>query len=330
MPIYNGEKVIKNSIKSILNQTYNNIEVILINDGSTDNTIKICEDFLKFDKRIKLINQKNAGPSTARNIGLINASGSLVQFVDADDQLKSNMVEKLVESFDEETDLIICGFNAVSLTSNKIKRSTKIKLDEEKLSKKKFLNNFIEYYDLAILKQPWNKMYKREVIFNSNILFNVDLKNAEDLIFNLRYYEKCRYIKIIESRLYDYYEGSEKSLTLNFKSNYFENRKSVYYEIIEFSKKNDVNNSNKFFLYLLKDIYYVFINYFHPNADYKKSEILNEIKNITSDEFIIGNIHSLKTLSFRDLFMKFLIINKKNKMIYYIFSIFSKFKFSKI
>ncbi len=97
VPVYNGEKTIEKCINSILNQTYRNIEVIIIDDGSTDNTYEICKNMQNKDNRIQLIKQNNKGPSLARNVGIEYAQGKYIQFVDADDWLEPSIIAECVK-----------------------------------------------------------------------------------------------------------------------------------------------------------------------------------------------------------------------------------------
>ena len=108
IPAYNAENSIQKSIDSILNQTYNNYEIIVVNDGSTDNTINLIEK----NSKIKIINQKNLGVSSARNTGIENAKGDFIAFIDADDYIEKNYLEEfnnIIEKYNP--DLIICGIN---------------------------------------------------------------------------------------------------------------------------------------------------------------------------------------------------------------------------
>ena len=127
IPIYNSDKTIDRCLKSIINQTYRNIEVICINDGSFDNSYKILQNYLKTDSRIKVINQTNKGVSSARNNGIKNSTGKYIMFVDADDYLKDNMIELLVKSIKKDSsDLLICNYDVKC--KNYIKEHKRIKL----------------------------------------------------------------------------------------------------------------------------------------------------------------------------------------------------------
>lgn len=111
IPVFNVEKYLKKSLDSIINQTYKNFEIILINDGSTDDSLKICNEYLKVDSRISLINQNNAGAAAARNCGIRKATGDYLFFVDSDDYINEKCLEFLVEKIDEfDSDYITCDY----------------------------------------------------------------------------------------------------------------------------------------------------------------------------------------------------------------------------
>src|SRR5699024_6957900 len=109
VPIYNAEDSLHNCIESVLEQTYPHIELILVNDGSTDLSKKICNHYVSLDERIKVIHQENAGPSSARNRGIEYAIGDYVQLVDADDDIKPNMTERVLQAMTHDLQLVICG-----------------------------------------------------------------------------------------------------------------------------------------------------------------------------------------------------------------------------
>ena len=108
IPVFNGEPFLDRCLSSVINQSYNNIEIIIINDGSTDNTQSICESYSKNDPRVIIINKKNEGVSTARNVGLDTAVGDYIYFVDADDYVLEDGIEKLVKkAIDNAADIIV-------------------------------------------------------------------------------------------------------------------------------------------------------------------------------------------------------------------------------
>lgn len=197
VPVYNVEKYLEECLDSLINQTYNNIEIILINDGSTDNSLKICKKYKKIDSRIILINKKNEGVSSARNVGLRKATGKYIMFVDSDDYLELEAVELLSEYVYRDT-LVIFGFNRVY--KNRVIKM----LDDNLLIKSKnemersmFLNNNIGGY-IA------NKVFNKNIIDKYNIYFNEKLSFCEDLVFILEYIKYCKKYKYVNKSFYNY------------------------------------------------------------------------------------------------------------------------------
>lgn len=211
VPIYNAEEWLEKCIESIINQTYNNIEILLINDGSTDNSLKICEKFAKKDSRVILIDKTNEGVSKTRNVGIEKSTGKYIKFVDSDDWLEENICEELWKLIKEEkTDLVICGLNIYK--RNQLLRTPHLK--KKIVEIKKGIEEF--KYINKVFASPCNKLYKKEKIKE---LFKIDLDMGEDLLFNLRYLENIDRISITEKCLYNVCLDNENSLNRKFKEN---------------------------------------------------------------------------------------------------------------
>ena len=195
IPAYNCEKYIENSINSLLNQTYENIEVIVVNDGSTDNTQKVSENF---GNSIKLINKENGGVSSARNRGIEEASGELIAFLDSDDEYLPIAIENMVKEFEDDTQLLTCSFNKIWIkTHSEIKKNVKI-------SKSEFLEKLYDYY--LNFNFVWGNLYIAEIIKNNGVKFNEGLKFDEDYAFNLSYIKCCdKCLQISDTVVYNYY-----------------------------------------------------------------------------------------------------------------------------
>lgn len=197
VPIYNVEEVyLRKCVESLLKQTLKDIEIVLINDGSTNNSKEICMEYAQKDKRIKLINQSNKGVSSARNTGLDIASAEYIMFVDGDDWIADNCCEKIYREI-QEFDLLIFSYNKIY--SNKIVQPIHI-YDSEKIyseGKKEF-----DYYDMRTMGSSWIKLYKKNCIGNER--FNENLKNGEDVEFNYRVFKKINSAKFIPDNLYNY------------------------------------------------------------------------------------------------------------------------------
>lgn len=166
VPIYNVEKYLNKCIESIVNQTYKNLEILLVDDGSSDNCPKICDDWAKKDERIKVIHKENGGVSSARNAGLDAAAGEYIGFVDSDDYIDSDMFEFLItDSKQNDTEISCCTFRYVNEEDNIVEKTTKPFIsDTAYFTPNEMCRLFYEGNDDFV--QLWNKVYKRRLFDN--------------------------------------------------------------------------------------------------------------------------------------------------------------------
>ena len=206
VPIHNAEKTLSRCVESILAQSYRNLEIILVNDGSSDGSLNICQSFVDIDDRVVIIDKKRGGVSSARNSGLMAATGDFIQFVDADDTIQLNMTEKLVENiFETNADIVVCGYNRISGKSIDLKRPEGVIYSNGS----DFKDTFVELYKGAFFNAPWNKLYRRDKI---KTLFDESTSMGEDLLFNLAYFSNCDKIFVINDNLYNYEATYQNSL----------------------------------------------------------------------------------------------------------------------
>ena len=212
VPVYNCEGSIERCLRSILTQTYQDIEVIAVDDGSKDKSGKICDKLAKEDDRLIVIHQENSGVSKTRNKALKLATGKYIQFVDSDDYLADYATKSLVDAANKNgADLVIADFYRV--IKNRISTKGKIK------SKKVF--SLQEYAD-HMIKDPadfyygvlWNKLYKRSIIEKYHLSMLEDINWCEDFLFNLEYVKYCKVFFAIQIPIY-YYFKNENSLSNN-------------------------------------------------------------------------------------------------------------------
>ncbi len=225
VPIYNSEKTLEKCIFSLQNQTYQDYELILINDGSNDSSKNICDNIAKNSNNVKVIHTSNKGVSNARNLGLKYAKGKYIQFVDADDFCELNMSETLIKKMQHsDSELIICGYYM-----NKPNKMTKrgVAKDFEVKSVKSM--NFL--YESYMLHPLWNKLYLKDRI---KILFDTDISIAEDLLFNIEYMKNCNKIEIISDVLYHYNVSKKESLSKKINKNAIEINGIVFERMKEF------------------------------------------------------------------------------------------------
>lgn len=207
LPVYNCEKYIGEAVESVLGQSASDWELIIVNDGSSDNSGEICQEFASRDSRITYIEQENKGVSAARNAGIGKARGKYVLFLDGDDKLFPNAVETLIGSA-ADVDLVVFGIqqsNGKALCAVEEEKCYENVTDTGRDIGRLYANSFYN--------SPCNKLYLRDRITS---LFDRSCSHGEDLLFNLGYYENCGRIRAIPRLLYYYRESMEGSLTKRF------------------------------------------------------------------------------------------------------------------
>jgi len=213
VPVYNSEKTLELCIKSLISQTYKNIEIIIIDDGSQDKSEKIYKKYSKLDKRIIYKKIKNHGASYARNIGISISHGEYLCFVDSDDEVSANFCEVLLKNLiSSNCDLSCCGYIE---TKNDCPKNV-IEQDKKIFSEEKYLAILTKYQGFLC-----NKMFKKSIIIKNNIQLNENIKMCEDLLFNFLYLDKCKNIVCTNQILY-MYKISNDSLSRNLTNNWFD------------------------------------------------------------------------------------------------------------
>lgn len=207
IPVYKVEKYLEKCIQSVINQTYENLQIILVDDGSPDNCGKICDEYAKKDHRIEVIHKSNGGLSDARNKGLEIAKGEYIGFVDSDDYIEADMYEVLYNLLEQyNADVSICNFYTVS---------------QGKISIKNAYNGINEYNRIEILKEilldkniqsyAWNKLYKKELF--DEIKYPIG-KKYEDIGTTFYLLEKCNKVVVTGKSEY-YYINRQDSIVNN-------------------------------------------------------------------------------------------------------------------
>ncbi len=211
VPIYNAEKWLKRCLDSLLAQTFTDIEILMINDGSSDNSLSICENYAAQDNRFTVFTQENAGVSAARNLGLNHAARPYVQFVDSDDYLETDACQKLMDAI-TDCDLSLCGMRIWQ-------NDTVLRTPHLPAGKINLRDSVDHYFNLRRINLgPCNKLYRRDLI--GDLRFQRGLSIGEDTLFVLDYMQKIEHISIVEDCLYNVVLDNDNSLNKKF----FENK----------------------------------------------------------------------------------------------------------
>lgn len=232
LPLYNAEKYIPRCLVSLLSQANVDIEVIAIDDGSTDETHSILSSFQEKDSRLILIHQENQGVSKARNKGIAHAKGEYIAFVDGDDWIHEDMIRRLLEAaVQEKAEVVLCSYIREFLNHSKEKVfnfKEKEIFEEDRVRVELFrkligpVGKELSTPDhLDSLGTVWGKLYQRNIIINNNINF-IDLSTIgtnEDSLFNIYYFYHVKRAVFINQPLYHYWKGNQNSITSFYKNN---------------------------------------------------------------------------------------------------------------
>lgn len=214
IPFYYAEKTIERCLNSIVNQTYSNLEILLVDDGSKDQSIEICEKFARQDSRIRILRQENQGVGMARNYGLCEARGEYISFVDSDDWLDREYYEKAVENglFIKKPDIVWMGhIDGIAKDVYQVFRIPENKVVDIEQSDEICKDHFVRYL--------WNKLYRTDVIQDKKITFTNQYNYGEDSIFVLHYLKQASTCMMIGDVYYHYsFSGGEKVDSLSTKT----------------------------------------------------------------------------------------------------------------
>lgn len=289
VPVYNAEKYIERCIKSLIGQTYKNIEIILINDGSEDKSLNILRNFENIDKRITLINQENSGPSKARNLGIKKSTGDYIAFIDADDYVELNYIEKMIKQSNcFKSDMIVCNYKEVR------------KEGEIPSNIFTFINNGEAYdCDINCIGEVlcgrgglvWGKLLKSSIIKENKIRFDENISMCEDLLFTLEFIKNTKVVSKIDDYLYIHNKYNDESITAKYNKELFNEQIKVQRKLEQFVYGNNFNNSyieNLLYERLKGIMWFSIYKEIINNDDFKFK--LNNINQIIKNEMVVANI----------------------------------------
>lgn len=212
VPIYNSAMNLIPCLESIKHQKYANLEVLLVNDGSSDSSLELCRMYQRLDPRVIIIDKENSGVSGTRNAAIERATGKYLQFVDSDDTLDPNATRLLVEAAEENaSDLVICNYCSVMPSGRKTVYGflpPDVKLDKGQFARQLLEEPASFYYGVM-----WNKLYKRDIIMDHGIRCNEKFTWSEDMLFNLEYIRYAERFYSVSTPLYYYARQRKDSLS---------------------------------------------------------------------------------------------------------------------
>lgn len=321
VPVYNVEKYLDRCVESLVNQSYREIEIILVDDGSTDSSGEMCDDYCKKHKNIKAIHKKNGGLASARNEGMKYAEGEYIAFVDSDDWVEKNTYEILCEKVkNENPDIINFGYQKV-LDNKVIQKEyaafTEDKYDENKIRRIILPDSIARerafcQVNLPVQLSACMCVYKRKFLINNNIMFESErIVLSEDWLFNIRCLCRAKKMVILHDILYNY-DTRGDSLSMSYKSDAYERRKTLYGRYREELKNTGNLNEvierrlKNFWLEAIYGCYIIELN--EPVWNKKRLDV------ICKDKEFVNYLKSLshKNCSLKGLIFKFIVQTKMN------------------
>ena len=278
VPVYNVEKYLNDCIESIISQVYSNLEIILIDDGSLDNSGKICDEYAKKDSRIKVIHKENGGVSSARNIGLDISTGEWIAFIDSDDWIENEYFNELLcTAKNNNAQIVLCGYNRI--IGNK-KENINTTGSNNICDNRGFLLNVLNPqtgYGFCHMK-----IYKKEII--KNIKFTEGLPVGEDALFNEMIAQNITKSIFLNKQLYNY-RVNTSSVVKKYDSDYankYLNSMILNKKYLFNNYKSDVEIIQNYYNYVAYHVMLIAVNYcYHPeNKEKNKKKLLKEICNI--------------------------------------------------
>jgi len=238
IPVYNSSKFLRECIESVIAQTYENIEIILVNDGSTDDSLEIIELYSEKDERIMYCSTKNRGVSSARNIGLKMSESDKVVFVDSDDIITPNLVEILINE-GENADFVMCGY-----VVNDMNKNIRHEFFCPQFSGgiKEYCNQLIDFLIPPYLLGPCFKLFDRKIIKKWDITFPLYISYGEDAEFVLTYLENTETIKCIEYIGYEYRQYDSGTLSKRFRKDKMDIYNRINKHILKLLAANEADN----------------------------------------------------------------------------------------
>lgn len=322
VPVYNNENRIHQCVESLLNQTLNDIEIILIDDGSSDQSGIIIDEMKSKDSRIKAIHQENKGVSNARNIGIELAEGRFIGFIDSDDYVDCQMYEKLYNKvISENSSMGMCRFCIVDSYLKK-EEMWNFNIEDNNIAEYMFKdmigkNNEIDFNTSdTLMGSVCRCIYDKNILNLNNIRFDEDTTYAEDLLFNLKYIKGIKNISLINEPLY-YYHIKKDSLSSAYRENFYTIIRELMVKIEKISDDYTMDKRINYawFKYLIEVLRNLTINvsFFNSNRYRKLKAIVNDKENTVR----LKNIR-LKKLNMKNKFF-YIILNNNSVFLMGIF-----------
>lgn len=331
MPVYNVEKYVKMAVESVLSQSFKDFELIIVNDGTQDESMSIIKSFAERDNRIYIINQENQGLSAARNSGLKMASGDYVCFIDSDDEVSEDLLKIAIESIkDTYPDVLMFGMVIERVGSNERVYGREFLKVNNHIYTKESMNKFIlDDYSIELIGYSTNKLYKRKLLTSHGLAFDETIPFLEDINFNEKVLSVISTLKVIDHCLYLYKRRNRPTLIKTFQIRHFElqlagiqSRETIFMNWgIEQDKIE--RSVAKLHMHAIRgSCSNLFHNLNHLSFLDKQRQVLHMLQN----PLTTSRVSMFQALTWHDRFLKWIIIKKHSYTLSFISSGYAHYK----
>ncbi len=306
IPVYNAEDNLSKCLDSIIKQSYKKIEVLCINDGSTDNSEKIIDSYIKNDKRIKKINQENSGVSATRNRGIKESNGDFITFIDADDYIEKHYIQNMMNTLmKNKCEMIISGYT--ELRCNKFEEKSIYSSEKQNCIDISFPKKINDFFSTFEFNPCWKQIISSEMIKKNNIYFEENIKYGEDMLFTLLCYSYSKKTCYLKNYGYFYLinpKGAMQNRTISALNKYLDDNIMITLKIKKILKlnSNEINNLD----YKTFKIYKSILGRIIKNSDFFRTRYLIK-ESIKKYKSILNNDELYTICTFKEKISLFLI-----------------------
>lgn len=313
MPVYNKELYLRNTIEAILKQDYENFELIIVNDGSTDSSKNICDEYARKDSRVRVYHIENGGVSNARNIGIGHATGDYIQFIDGDDCINEGVFNEYISILNKDKyDIIFSPYNKVDHEGNILKT---VDLNYSGCTnKEEILDEFVKnQVDTGYYGWISNKLIRLDIVKKHNLKFDEKITLAEDLDFFLDIYKYSAKYYFFHKISFNYLQEAQNSSSLLYDNLDYYMQLLINLKMKDFIIQSGYYKGENKNILNYRIVDYIFYVVFYTKLD--KSNIKNKVKKLYENKNIMNSIQVKLTLSFKNIVIRFIRKNRY-KLVY--------------
>lgn len=299
IPIYNMKDYIKSGLDRILQQSFSDFEIILVNDGSCDGSKIICDQYAEDNDKVKVIHKENGGAGSARNKGIELAQGKYIMFIDIDDIIEDDMLEIMFNEIENtESDLVICNHNLIK-NESLINNAKNLDKSYSVTGMEECRATYIDLLKKSLIQTPWDKIYKLSIIKDNNLKFS-DLRRCQDTIFNCNYFSYVNSYSVIKDCLYNYKENNLTDQWKKFPKNYFDiclTVDQIYTSAVRAWTINNKKNEEYLARYFLDETMQCIKYCFSPNWNFNTKERKKYIISILNNKRVMEALQIYRSSS---------------------------------